>query len=107
MPNDLKKIKQAVEDGNVELQASDECVANMAIPGTGRKPDFTVTAVHLRGCWSKPDSEGFILGWETKSAGFGELTIYLEKGVLGCDTEAMGKEFVREVLNKLVDDLPE
>ena len=107
MPNDLKKIKEAVEEGNVELQASDQCVTNMAVPGTGRKPDFTVTAAHLKGCWSRADSQGFVLGWETKSAGFGELTIYLEGDTLHCDTEAMGKEFVREVFNKFTDSLPE
>lgn len=87
------------------MQGSPECLNRMATRGSA-KPDFTVTAVKLRAAWEKDGQPGFILVWETASAGFGELTVYLdEKGEPCCDTEAMSMRFVREVFAKFTESL--
>lgn len=89
------------EEPKVEMLASDECLAGIGESMSGRvAPDFTVTRVEVNGF-----DGGLLFRWETKSAGFGELTI-------GChgerefemDTEAMGPAFVKSVLGKVVDD---
>jgi hypothetical protein len=47
--------------------------------------------------------EDFVVTWGTESAGFGNITFYKKKGKIHCESEAMSKEFVKEVLAKLVD----
>lgn len=65
------------------------------------KPDFTVTHVWL----TEDYREGLIdIGWQTKSAGFGHLSFDNKDGKIHCSSETMGRKFVKEVLNKLVDD---
>ena len=66
-------------------------------------PDFTITEVWL----TEDYREGLIdIGWATKSAGFGHLSFKNCKGdgKIHCSSETMGRNFVRSVLNKLVDD---
>jgi hypothetical protein len=88
------------EKPKVEMLASDECLAGIGESMAGRgKPDFTVTAVEVVGL-----KGGLVLRWETKSAGFGELTISARHGELFMDTETMGPAFVKSVLGKVVDD---
>jgi hypothetical protein len=83
-----------------ELLASDECVAGIGKRlRDGGKADFTVTNVTLR----YMGHESVIVAWETVSAGFGEVTLYRRGGKLRCDSEAMGPDFVKAVLAKLVD----
>lgn len=65
----------------------------------GVKPDFTVTAATLRDAWDG----GFIIAWETVSAGFGELTVSRSKGKVVLDSERMGKEFCKAVFAKFVE----
>lgn len=44
------------------------------------------------------------IAWSTVSAGFGRLTLYINKeGKLKADTEGMGKEFCKAVFAKLID----
>lgn len=113
------------EDTPVEIviNASDECVEGIVSTLRTEKlrrktveADFTVTAVKLGGFFEYQDdppsldeqgerrvNKGFTLNWETKSAGFGELAICEESGEVICDNEAMGPDFVKEVLAKWVD----
>lgn len=53
-------------------------------------------------------AEGIVLSWSA-NIGFGELTIYRDKeggdGKWHADTECLGEDFVRMVLNKWVDDM--
>ena len=64
------------------------------------KPDFTVMEVRL----TEDYHEGLIdIGWQTKSAGFGHLSFNNKDGKIHCSSETMGRKFVKEVLNKLVD----
>lgn len=64
------------------------------------KPDFTVTEVWL----TEDYREGLIdIGWSTVSAGFGHLSFKNVDGKIHCSSETMGRNFVRSVLNKLVE----
>lgn len=85
---------------DVDLLASDECVAGIEASLSGRdERDFTVTRLTVDGF-----NGGLLLRWETKSAGWGELTISCREGKVDMDTEAMGPDFVKSVLAKMVDD---
>lgn len=43
--------------------------------------------------------------WSAKGCGFGQLYFYqAEDGKLHCDSETMGKEFVKRMLCQMVDD---
>ena len=65
------------------------------------EPDFTVIQVWL----TEDYREGLIdIGWQTKSAGFGHLSFDNKDGKIHCSSETMGRNFVKGVLNKLVDD---
>lgn len=47
---------------------------------------------------------GITIGWDdTEEGWFGEVTIYKDKGKIIIDSETMGKEFIKELLNQLVD----
>lgn len=43
--------------------------------------------------------------WTAKGIGFGTFTFYLDSsGRLRCDNEAMGRDFIKKMLCKMVDD---
>ena len=93
------------------MKCSPECLKNMEARLRSGKKDperFTVTRATLDSAWSMYQGTpkalfGFVVAWETKSAGFGELTICMEKGKMRYDSEAMGRKFCKEVLAKLLD----
>jgi hypothetical protein len=90
------------------MNCSKECLTSLDNRmKRGGKPDFTVTRATLDSAWSskKHGHFGFVVTWETKSAGFGELTICVDKktGKLQYDSEAMTTRFCKEVLAKLLD----
>ena len=62
--------------------------------------------VKFEGIWCNSDSVGFRIKWNS-NIGFGQFD-FLTKGnkpdKLFIDSEYMGKEFVKAVLNKMVDD---
>jgi hypothetical protein len=61
--------------------------------------DFTVTHTKIRTAWSREGTKGFVVSWGTKSAGFGELTLYQnEDGSFRVDDECMGPDFCRKVI---------
>lgn len=41
---------------------------------------------------------GFILDWGVEGIGFGQITFYEKNGKLTCDTETMGRSFVKAAL---------
>ena len=41
---------------------------------------------------------GFILQWQAEKVGFGEITFYVKKKKLICDTECMGPGFVKAAM---------
>lgn len=53
----------------------------------------------------KEYKEGDIdLGWNCKGVGFGHIAFYEKEGKIYCNNETMGKDFVKAVLIKLVDE---
>jgi hypothetical protein len=48
-------------------------------------------------------NKGFRISWADDNLGFGEIAFYKDNGKLKLDTENMGKDFVKKVLNNLVD----
>jgi hypothetical protein len=71
-----------------------------------KAPDFTVTGAHIQ----YSDNHCICIAWETKSAGFGTLTLVNPQrnsrkwNQLRIDGEGMSRSFMKEVLAKLVDD---
>lgn len=64
------------------------------------KPDFTLTQVWL----TEDYREGLIdIGWATVSASFGHLSFKNKDGAIVCSNETMGKAFIKNVLDKLVE----
>jgi hypothetical protein len=96
-----------MEEKDIIIAASDECLTGMAETIKGKKPDFTITDANLAEVWNDLErgNRGFVVEWETKSAGFGTLTIYHDNndGILHMDAEAMGLDFCKKVLAKLID----
>lgn len=94
--------KHETIDTEVLWAASDAALKGIVeTVSTRREPDFTVTAATLKSTGGYPAF--FCIAWETKSAGFGELTFYLRGNKLIMDSEAMSREFVMAVFAKLVD----
>lgn len=91
------------------MMCSPECLKNLEARLQKKgKSDFTVTRATLSEAWSMYKGTpkacfGFVVAWETKSAGFGELTICVDKGRLRFDSEAMTRRFCKEVLAALID----
>lgn len=41
---------------------------------------------------------GFILEWQAEKIGFGQITFYVKNKQLLCDTECMGRDFVKAAM---------
>jgi len=64
------------------------------------KRDFTIIGVSL----PEDYREGLIdISWRTKTAGFGHLSFHNEGNDIICSSEGMSKDFIKTVLNHLVD----
>jgi hypothetical protein len=87
------------EEIKVEWDASPECIDGML--NLVGEPDWTITRVRLMGL----GPTGFELAWETKSAGFGVVTILVKSDKLYCGNEGMGKKFIKSVFDRFVEDL--
>ena len=49
--------------------------------------------------------DGVQMNWEAKDCGFGQFYFYHnDEGQLCCDSETMGKEFIKRMLCQMVDD---
>jgi hypothetical protein len=46
---------------------------------------------------------GFILDWGAEKVGFGQITFYVKKKRLVCDTETMGPRFVKAAMLHFLD----
>ena len=57
-------------------------------------------------CFKSEQTSGLIISWSA-NIGFGELTLYKQNNEDNwkADTECMGKDFVRMVLNKWIDEM--
>ena len=71
------------KESKVVINASEECQAGIVANLRGEvKTDWTITAVEPDVSSDKehPDHKWFVLRWESKTAGFGEVTFYQEDG---------------------------
>lgn len=84
-----EEIKRLAEEGKTQFMGDIERI----VP---TEPNWTVIRA--------VSYNHFGVHWETTSAGFGECGFYFNDGKIHCDSEGLGRDFVRAVLNKLVDD---
>lgn len=64
-----------------------------------------VYTAELEGVFCNADSRGFRITWDS-DIGFGQFDFYIEtnkNNYLVIENECMDKEFIKDVLNKLVD----
>lgn len=50
------------------------------------------------------DDSSVIFAWSATGVGFGSIQFYVKDGVLRCENECMGKEFIKRMLCNMVDD---
>ena len=50
------------------------------------------------------DEESIVFDWMETDIGYGSIEIQIENGEFVIDSENMSKEFIKAVLNKLIDD---
>ena len=119
-PEVREAIKQACLEGRVEPANPEAFDGFLQGISTG-DIDWTLTGTTVAkfwGPWKKEDippgntlnydsgnDGGFIIQWATKGAGFGEATFYLKDGKLRCDSEGMGRDFIKEVINHLLNQM--
>ncbi len=90
------------EQDNIEV-ANPEAMRRLAErKAAGKSPDFTVTGAYVRETWRTAEKDGFIIAWETESAGFGELTVVTKNGKTRVDSEGMSMAFCLRVFGKLI-----
>jgi hypothetical protein len=99
-PEERQKIVDLIKAGKMEF-ANPDALQRM----DRANPDFTVTEAVLEPFGPNEHNKGgFIVRWGTKSAGFGEMSVWVKKdGTLRCDNEGMSRKFLKEVLALLVD----
>ena len=107
---------EALEAGRVKWSpAGEKYFERAGVIKGGPDADFSIVDAEITsiwGPWEKTEEDGTVRGnkggfevsWSTVSAGFGSLTVFIDRdGKLRADTETMGKEFCKSVLAKLVD----
>jgi len=75
---------------------------------------YDISINYLNGWYSNPKMKkisekgamdgGFTIGWSAKNFGFGQLAFTMDNDKIICDNECMGKNFIRQVLLKLVEE---
>lgn len=90
----LAALKKALAEGKVTFAGTP--------PDPSKPTDETIEAAGIDP-ERIPAAGGFVATWQAKNFGFGEVTFYMLDGVLRCDSETMGRDFVKSVLCKLVD----
>lgn len=87
-----EKIREAAAAGRINLGERE----GEALSRISTSPDFTVTESWIRG-------GALCVAWSTVSAGFGEINIFVKDDKLMIENEGMSKDFIKQVLCKLVD----
>lgn len=100
-------ILNCLKEGRVEFENPGALDRMLGAMNRGEPFDWTITDVSLYAWRYEKDGEkreGFTVGWVSQSAGNGEVSFRVEEnGKITCDSETMPKEFVKTVLNKLVE----
>lgn len=99
-----RQIREAAAAGRIEV-APDKVEAFNRIDL--KNPDMTITGVKVSfwGPTANCLSGGFGIDWDTKSGGFGRCDFYLKDGRLHCENQAMGKEFILRLFERLVEQM--
>ena len=110
---DRQKIVKALKAGRIKLSAhGQEYFDRAGVIKGGNDADWAIVdvKVHFWGKWHKEkDGEtfgndgGMEICWQTVSAGFGSLTIFIKDGKLQAETEGMSKEFCNTVFAKVIE----
>jgi len=66
------------------------------------KNDVTIRGIESWGPHERNDG-GFLVKWSKPHVGFGELSFFIKDGKLHCNTECMGRKFVKQVLKKVAE----
>jgi hypothetical protein len=107
-----KKIVDLIKAGKAKVEPRfGEALANLMVNKGRAEGDWELTLVEVDGFWGQgegtciSDGGGVEVSWGTKGAGFGTLTFFLQDGKLRCDNQMMGRDFIKRVLCKLVDEM--
>ena len=109
-PEIREAIKRACLAGNVVPNNEEAFTGLLKNMATGNF-NWTLTDAQVESCWGPWKNEnggndgGFSVQWATKEAGFGSLTFYRKDGKLRCDSETTSREFIKEVINHLLDEV--
>ena len=104
-------IRKAAAAGRIKLENPKNAPALKALEDAMREKrpcDHTLTKVEITGAWgpNKVCDGGFDIAWSSVSAGWGSFTFYRKKnGGWMVDNEAMSRDFLKEVLCKLADEI--
>ena len=102
---DRQKITELIKAGRIEWSDQGKKYFERAGVIKTVNPDWGIVDVSVS-FWGKSDRNqgGMEISWSTVSAGFGGLTVFVDKdGKLKADTECMSKDFCKSVLIKLID----
>jgi len=109
-PEDRQKIVDLLKAGKLKLSPlAAKYFERAGVIKAGKDADFSIveTNVNFWGPWEKDgkgNQGGMEISWATESAGFGSLTVFLDKdGKLKAETEGMSKDFCMTVFAKLVE----
>ena len=114
-----EKIKKACQERRIVIDPPiQEAIDRMFNKPKGEPFDFTITQYKLKcwGPWSKIAKDGktqlgnqggFGIDWQSKSAGTGRVDFVkdLETGKIECDSECCNKQFVKDLLCKMIDNI--
>lgn len=113
-----KRIIKALGKGLKIAPGKEEVLARIDLSKKPTDADWALTKVYVDSCWgpwsrkecpvtldpAAGNAGGFDVAWETRGCGFGSLTFYIKDGKLMCDNEGMGRDFIKKVLSKMVDE---
>ncbi len=108
-----EKMIEALEKGNVKLGSQLQEYFDSGRVIDLEHPDRTIVSVEVNafwGPWSKEDGRGnkggMDIHWSTVSSGTGRVELLLDKdGKLAVYSQGIGKEFVKQLLCKMIDDM--
>ena len=100
MRKETELVAKAIQIGNVFIEKSKLDSVDRMVKLFNKSPDDPED-------YSRITSATFLsnhltINWE--GPGYGTIAFYKKDGKLICDSETMSKDFIKKVLNKIVDD---
>jgi len=69
-----------------------------------KQDKLIIREIEIWGKYKRNDG-GFIVRWSKNGLGFGEASFYKKDNILHCNSEKMGKEFIKEILAVLAEEV--